>query len=47
VAQIIPYEPVAVLEIRRASRSPRDLPVPSPVKVTDSLAILLEDRSSP
>ena len=44
VARIVPYaaEP---LEIRRATRRPRDLELPSPPsRPTDSLAILLDDR---
>jgi prevent-host-death family protein len=44
VARIIPYaaEP---LEVRRATRRPRDLEVPPPsASLTDSLAVLLDDR---
>jgi prevent-host-death family protein len=44
VARIIPYaaEP---LEVRRATRSARDLVLPPPpVHPTDSLALLLDDR---
>jgi prevent-host-death family protein len=44
VARIVPYtaEP---LEIRRATRRPRDLKLPPPPsRSTDSLAILLDDR---
>jgi prevent-host-death family protein len=44
VARIVPYasEP---LEIRSATRRPRDLKLPRrPSKTTDSLSVLLEDR---
>jgi prevent-host-death family protein len=44
VARIVPYvaEPI---EIRRASRKMRELPLPpAPKTKTDSLAVLLEDR---
>jgi len=44
VARIVPYaaEP---LEIRRATRRPRDLALPPPPAApTDSLSVLLEDR---
>jgi antitoxin (DNA-binding transcriptional repressor) of toxin-antitoxin stability system len=44
VARIIPYaaEPI---EVRRATRRPRDLKLPpSPTSPTDSLAVLLDDR---
>jgi prevent-host-death family protein len=44
VARIVPYatEPV---EVRRATRRPRDLKLPPPPKTpTDSLAVLLDDR---
>ncbi len=44
VARIVPYaaEPI---EIRRATRRPRDVTTPpSPSRRTDSLAILLDDR---
>lgn len=44
VARIIPYA-MDPLEIRRATRRPRDLKLPRrPVKRTDSLAVLLDDR---
>ncbi len=44
IARIVPYatEP---LEVRRATRRVRDLPVAPPQsRATDSLAVLLEDR---
>jgi prevent-host-death family protein len=43
VARIVPYtsEPV---EVRRATRRLRDLPPPPPSVLTDSLAVLLDDR---
>ena len=44
VARIVPYaaEPI---EIRRATRRPRDLELPSPPSTpTDSLTVLLDDR---
>jgi antitoxin (DNA-binding transcriptional repressor) of toxin-antitoxin stability system len=44
VAQIIPFttEPV---EVRRATRRPKDLRLPPPPsRPTDSLAVLLDDR---
>ena len=44
VARIIPYaaEPI---DIRRATRRPRDLELPAPpASPTDSLAVLLDDR---
>jgi prevent-host-death family protein len=44
VARIIPYAADPV-EIRRATRRPRDLELPpAPSGATDSLAILLDDR---
>jgi antitoxin (DNA-binding transcriptional repressor) of toxin-antitoxin stability system len=47
VAQIIPYDAEAPLEVRRASRKPSDLPLPRPPSnPTDSLSVLLQDRSS-
>jgi prevent-host-death family protein len=47
VAQIIPYDAGAPLEIRRATRRPRDLRLPPPVsRATDSLSVLLRDRAS-
>jgi prevent-host-death family protein len=45
VARIVPYEAEA-LEVRRATKRPRDLPLPKPLHTqTDSLAALLEDRA--
>jgi prevent-host-death family protein len=47
VARIVPYDAETPLEIRRATRKPRDLRLPSPPSVpTDSLSVLLEDRTS-
>ncbi len=47
IARIVPYDEDAPLEIRRATRSPRDLRLPPPPsKATDSLTVLLEDRAS-
>jgi prevent-host-death family protein len=47
VARIVPYEPESPLEIRRATRSPRDLRLPEPPsRATDSVSALLEDRAS-
>jgi antitoxin (DNA-binding transcriptional repressor) of toxin-antitoxin stability system len=44
VARIIPYGPEPV-EIRRATRRPRDLVLPPPPAArTDSLSLLLDDR---
>jgi prevent-host-death family protein len=47
VARIVPYDVEPPLQIRRATRkaSDRRLP-PPPAKRTDSLAVLLDDRSS-
>ena len=47
IAQIVPYRPDAPLEVRQATRKPKDvrasgrLPVP-----TDSVSVLLQDRAS-
>jgi prevent-host-death family protein len=47
VAQIIPYDAEALLEVRRATRKPSTLRRPQPgSKPTDSLSVLLEDRGS-
>jgi prevent-host-death family protein len=47
VARIVPYEAAGPLEIRRATRKPRDVRVaPPPSQPTDSLALLLADRAS-
>jgi prevent-host-death family protein len=44
VARIVPYAAEA-LDVRPATRQPRDLKLPPPPKSrTDSLAILLDDR---
>jgi prevent-host-death family protein len=44
VARLVPVE-AGPLELRHASRRPRDLPAPPPaVAATDSLAVLLADR---
>ena len=46
VAQIVPYGFQEPLEIRRATRKPKDLRLPRPCPVpTDSLAVLLQDRA--
>ncbi len=45
VAQLVPIER-ADLDVRRATRRPRDLPRPAPqVLPTDSLVVLLDDRA--
>jgi len=47
VAQIIPYDAEAPLEVRRATRKPSDLPSPPPASSpTNSLSVLLQDRGS-
>jgi prevent-host-death family protein len=47
VAQIIPYDADAPLEVRRATRKPSTLRrLPPASKPTDSLSVLLEDRAS-
>jgi prevent-host-death family protein len=47
VARIVPYDPAVSLEIRRATRKPKDLALPAaPAAKTDSLTALLEDRAS-
>jgi prevent-host-death family protein len=47
VARIVPYDVETVLEIRRATRKPGELRLPSPLaRTTDSLALLLQDRTS-
>jgi prevent-host-death family protein len=46
VARIVPYAAESI-EMRRATRRPRDLELPpAPASPTDSLAVLLEDRRS-
>jgi antitoxin (DNA-binding transcriptional repressor) of toxin-antitoxin stability system len=47
VAQIIPYAAEGPLEVRKATRRPRDLRMPPPAPAaTDSLSVLLKDRAS-
>ena len=47
VARIVPYDAQAPLEVRRATRNPKDLRLPPPPATpTDSLAVLLEDRAT-
>ena len=47
VARIVPYDSEAPLEVRRASRKPGELRLPTPLHApTDSLAVLLQDRAS-
>ena len=47
IAQLVPYDVAAPLEVRRASRKPRELRLPPrPAAATDSLRVLLEDRAS-
>lgn len=47
VAQLVPYDPQAPLEVRRATRAARDVRVPAPSsRLTDSLSALLQDRAS-
>ncbi len=47
VAQIVPYGAQGPLEVRRATRTPRELRVPRPPSsATDSLSVLLQDRAS-
>jgi prevent-host-death family protein len=47
VAQIVPYDPGSVLQVRAATRKPGTLRLPKPPsRPTDSLAVLLRDRAS-
>jgi prevent-host-death family protein len=47
VAQIVPYDVVGALEIRRATRKPGELRLPAPLaSATNSLTVLLQDRVS-
>jgi antitoxin (DNA-binding transcriptional repressor) of toxin-antitoxin stability system len=47
VAQIVPYGAETPLEVRRATRKASDLRLPPrPSRATDSLALLIQDRSS-
>ena len=46
VARIVPIDAGAALEIRRASRKPSQLRLPpAPRRPTDSVAVLMRDRS--
>ena len=46
VARIVPYDTESALEVRKAVRRPRDLRLPPPPeRPTDSLSVLLTDRS--
>lgn len=45
IARIVPYDE-STLEVRKASRKPRDLTLPPrPAARTDSLSVLLDDRA--
>ncbi len=47
IARIVPYSDRGALEIRRATKKPRDLRLPPPPSSrTDSLSVLLQDRAS-
>ena len=47
IAQIVPYDAEAPLEVRRATRRPKDLRLPrAPASTTDSLSVLLQDRAT-
>jgi len=47
IAQIVPYPSETPLQLRRATRKPRDLRLPPPPSTpTDSLTVLLQDRAS-
>ncbi len=47
IARIVPYDAETHIEVRRATRKPRDLRLPPPPSSpTDSLTVLLEDRAS-
>jgi antitoxin (DNA-binding transcriptional repressor) of toxin-antitoxin stability system len=47
IATIVPYEANIPLEIRRATRKPSQTRLPAPPAApTDSLSVLLQDRSS-
>ena len=47
VALIVPYDAEAPLEVRKAVRTARELRLPpAPSSPTDSLALLLKDRTS-
>lgn len=47
IAQIVPYDTEAPLEIRRATRKPREMRLPPPPsRRTDSVSLLLKDRAA-
>ena len=47
IARIVPFDAETPLEMRRATRRPRDLRLPPPPSAsTDSLTVLLQDRAS-
>jgi prevent-host-death family protein len=47
IAQLVPYDAVAPLAIRRATRRLASLRLPRPASApTDSLSVLLQDRAS-
>lgn len=47
IAQLVPYDPEAPLEVRRATRKPSDLPAaPRSSEAVNSLAVLLRDRAA-
>ncbi len=47
IARIVPYDVESPLEVRRATRRPCDLDLPTPpARPTDSLSVLLQDRAS-
>jgi antitoxin (DNA-binding transcriptional repressor) of toxin-antitoxin stability system len=47
VARIVPYDMEAPIEVRRATRRPSELSLPSPpAGPTDSLSVLLQDRAT-
>ena len=47
IAQIVPYDAEAPLEIRKATRKPHEMRLPPPPsRRTDSLSLLVKDRSA-
>jgi antitoxin (DNA-binding transcriptional repressor) of toxin-antitoxin stability system len=47
IAQIVPCDAGVTLEVRQATRNPKDLRLPPPPsRATDSLNLLRQDRSS-
>jgi prevent-host-death family protein len=47
IARIVPYNESEPLRVRRATREPREVALPPPPdQPTDSLAVLLRDRST-